>query len=321
MSSAHLVDPELLPMLELFPKTEFSLATLPSIRAALASGALSAPIPENVPVTVTEKTVDGPQGAPPVRIVIYTPTQAERPLPALFHVHGGGYVLGTPEMSAGPHRILAAELGCVIVSVDYRLAPETPHPGPIEDCYAALTWLFSYAAELGVDATRIGIAGESAGGGLAASLALLARDRGELSLLFQHLIYPMLDDRTCTATDPHRYVGEYIWTRQSNLFGWSSYLGTQPGAANVSAYAAAARAADLTGLPATFIAVGALDLFLEENLEYGRRLMRAGVPVELHVYPGAFHGFQLAGNAAVSIAVERDSLAALRRGFSAGALR
>jgi acetyl esterase/lipase len=202
--------------------------------------------------------------------------------------------------------------------VDYRLAPETPHPGPVEDCYAALRWLYSHTGELGVDPTRIAIGGASAGGGLAAGLTLLTRDRGEVPLAFQFLIFPMLDDRTVTATEPHPYTGEFIWTPEANRFGWTSLLGKEPGGPDVSPYAAAARAESLEGLPPTFINVGALDLFLEEDMEYARRLMRAGVPTELHVYPGAFHGFHMTANAKVSLAAVRDQLDALKRALSEG---
>jgi triacylglycerol lipase len=230
-----------------------------------------------------------------------------------LHIHGGGYVFGAPNMLDAAHRDLVHDLGCAVFSVDYRLAPETVFPGAVEDCYAALRWITEHAAELRIDPKRIGVMGESAGGGLAAGFALLVRDRNEFSLAFQHLIFPMLDDRTCVAADPHPFTGEFIWTPENNLFGWTSLLGTAPGSAGISPYAAAARAENLAGLPASFIAVGALDLFLEENLEYARRLMRAGVPVELHVYPGAFHGFQIAVDARVSVAAERDRRAALRR--------
>jgi acetyl esterase/lipase len=154
--------------------------------------------------------------------------------------------------------------------------------------------------------------GESAGGGLAAALALLARDRGEYELAFQHLIYPMIDDRTCIA-NPNPFTGEFVWTSENNCFGWSALLGAPPGLGPISPYAAPARATDLAGLPPTFISAGALDLFLEENIEYGRRLLRAGVPVEMHVYPGGFHGFDWHPTATIAKAARRDSLAALAR--------
>ena len=156
--------------------------------------------------------------------------------------------------------------------------------------------------------------GESAGGGLAAALALLARDRGAYKLTFQHLIYPMLDDRTCVAAEPNPVAGEFIWTPHNNHFGWSALLGHAPGRPGVSPYAAPARAVDLTGLPPAFIACPTLDLFIDEDVTYAQRLMRAGVPVELHVYPGGFHGFDIFGDAAaVSLQARRDSREALRR--------
>jgi acetyl esterase/lipase len=261
---------------------------------------------------VTEHHVPGPPGAPDVRVLVYIPRHGVRPLPALLWIHGGGYVIGSADQDDLQVKSIVAQAGCAAVSVDYRLAPETPHPGPVEDCYAALKWLHANAAELGVDADRIAIGGASAGGGLAAGLGLLARDRGEVPLAFQLLIYPMLDDRTVTA-EPHPYTGEFIWTADSNRFGWTALLGREPGGADVSPYAAAARAEDLAGLPPIYICVGALDLFLEEDLEYARRLMRVGVPTELHVYPGAYHAFNIAGDALVTRAFTRDSMDALRR--------
>jgi acetyl esterase/lipase len=306
-----LVDPELIPLLEIFGRDEFALHTIPMIRQSVRDQVASTPVPQDLPVTVSEEHIPCPAGAPPVRIVIYQP-ECRRPAPAIVHMHGGGYVIGMPEMMAVSHRQLAVALGCTIISVDYRLAPETPHPGPIEDCYAALRWVHHNHAALEIDPYRIGVAGESAGGGLAAALALLARDRGEVPLLFQHLIAPMIDDRTGS---PHDHVGQHIWTPQHNQLGWSCLLGHPPGGDNVSPYAAAARAEQLAGLPPAFITVGALDLFLEQDLEYARRLGRAGVPVELHIYPGAFHAFELMSTARVAIAAARDALESLRRAF------
>jgi len=228
-------------------------------------------------------------------------------------IHGGGYVLGLAEMTSPTDAAYASRLGAVVVSVDYRLAPETPHPGPVEDCYAGLAWLHAQAAALGVDPGRIVVTGESAGGGLAAALVLLARHRGEYAVAFRRLVFPMLDDRTVTHPDPSPYVGQFVWTPDSNRFGWASLLGGPPGAADVSPFAAPARAADLSGLPPTFMICGALDLFLEEDLDYARRLIRAGVPTELHIYPGAPHGFMFLPEAQVSRTFARDSMAALAR--------
>lgn len=308
------VDPELLPLLDTFPAFELTEAILPLMRARPARFQVR---PEDLARTSLERrTIPGPAGAPEVEVLIYRPQRTEGPLPCILHIHGGGYVAGAAADNEAVHRPLAADLGCCIVSVEYRLAPETPFPGPVEDCYAALAYVFGHAEELGVDPARIGLMGESAGGGLAAGLALLARDRGEYPLAFQHLIYPMIDDRTCVTPDPHPFAGAFVWTPQANAFGWRALLGQAPGAEGVSPYAAAARAADVSGLPPTYIATGALDLFLEEDLTFAQRLMRAGVPVELHVYPGAFHGFQWAAEARVSQTAARDSRDALARAMA-----
>lgn len=313
MPSRHLVDPELLPMIEQFPGFQFDPATLPMMRAMMDEmrRASAAPTPEGV--AVREHRIPGPAGAPEVRVVVSQPARRAAPGPGVLHIHGGGYVMGSPEMGLDTDAAYVLEFGATVVSVDYRLAPETAHPGPVEDCYAALAWLHGEAEALGVDRGRIVITGESAGGGLAAATTLLARDRGEIPVAFQHLIFPMLDDRTTAHPEPSDYFGQFVWTPASNLFGWTSLLGHAPGLPDVSPYAAPARAPDMAGLPPTFIACGALDLFLEEDLEYARRLMRAGVPTELHIYPGAPHAFMLAAEAQVSRAFARDSMAALAR--------
>jgi len=308
VSTKHLVEPDLLDALAQLPSFSVNAEVLPALREARSEA--MGPTPEVPEIEVTEHTAPGAEGQPDVRMLLYTPREPGSEVPAILHIHGGGYVMGTPEMMDPANRLMARALNCVIASVDYRLAPETPHPGPVEDCYTGLRWLFQSAANLGVDPRRIAIKGESAGGGLAAGLGLLARDRGEFSLAFQHLTFPMLDDRESESRHP--YVGEFVWTRESNRFGWQSLLGVPPGGEDVSPYAAAARADNLQRLPPTFIATGALDLFLEENLEYARRLTRAGVPTELHVYPGAYHGFMLAGDSRVGRQYAADSLRALQ---------
>lgn len=309
MKSLHLVDAALRPLLEQFPTHVLSHDNLAELRST--ERAFLPPVAPNT-VELTVKEIDGPDGNR-LPLHIFTPSaSAPRPLGCIYHVHGGGYIGGSPNQYEFFLRPLAEELGCAIVSVDYRLAPENPHPAPVEDCYAGLAWTLSQAAELGIDPARIGLMGESAGGGLAAALALLVRDRGLAALAFQVLTYPMIDDRTCIG-DPHPYAGEYIWTPHNNRFGWAALLGHEPGSEGVSAYAAASRAEDLSGLPPTYISSGALDLFIDENLEYARRLMRAGVPTELHVYPGAFHAFDILPFASVSQQAIADRKAALQR--------
>jgi triacylglycerol lipase len=314
-SSRHLVDRDLLPMLRFFPPLVLDDATLGAVRAQVAAGS-AAPAPDDVDVTI--RSLPGPADAPPVAVTMYTPRPRAAALPCVLHMHGGGFVMGSPASLRPAHCKLAATAPCIVVSVDYRLAPETRFPGALEDCYAALRWLHLHAASLGIDPRRIGVMGESAGGGLAGALALLARDRGDCPIAFQHLLYPMLDDRTC-ARPPHPVAGEFLWTRENNAYGWRSLLGVNPGDDAVSPYAAPARAEDLRGLPPAFIAVGALDLFVDEDVEYARRLMRDGVPVELHVYPGCFHCFDLAAGTRPAEIFRRDALAALRRGLGAAA--
>jgi len=313
VDTRYLVDPELLPAIDPYPQVALPIESLAEVRAEFSRMLAATPIREDLPVQREELHVRGPAGAPPVRVLFYRPAVVGGPRPAVLHIHGGGYILGSPDFADLSNRLLVAELGCVVCSVDYRLAPENPHPAPVEDCYAVLSWLHDQADSLGVDGSRVVIKGESAGGGLAAALALLARDRGGPVITFQHLTYAMIDDRTCVDPEPHPYVGEFVWTPERNLFGWTALLGRPPGDPDIPAYAAAARATDLTGLPPAFISVGTLDLFLEENLEYGRRLTRAGVPVEMHVYPGAFHGFGAATAARTTLAAARDSREALRR--------
>jgi acetyl esterase/lipase len=221
---------------------------------------------------------------------LFRPSGVTEPVPALLWIHGGGYVLGTAQQDDQLCRRFSAGLGITVASVEYRLAPEHPYPIPLEDCYSALTWLAGLPS---VDPGRVAIAGASAGGGLAAALALLARDRGELTPAFQVLVYPMLDDRSsATAENP----GYRLWNTRSNRFGWAAYLGgTDP------RVAVPGRRDDLSGLPPTWIGVGTHDLFHDEDLAYAERLTNAGVPCHVEVVPGAFHGFDiLASKAPVS---------------------
>lgn len=316
MSSRHLVEPDLIPFIDAMPTMTLSADNLAAIRAA-RDGMLSQLPPFPDTVSVEQRHIPGPAGAPPVRTKIYRRKAGAALRPAILHLHGGGYIMGNPEFMGPQCALWADAFDAVVVGPAYRLGPETSYPGNVEDAYAALAWMVVNAAELGIDTARIAVAGESAGGGLAASLALLVRDRGEYRFCHQQLIFPMIDDRTATRTDLSPMYGEYIWNKGSNQFGWASLLGQAPGGEGVSPYAAAARAMSLKDLPPVFMATGALDLFTEENLDYAKRLMADGVPVELHVYPGAPHGFMQAATARVSRAYARDAMAALARALGA----
>jgi acetyl esterase/lipase len=315
--SRHLVDPQLLAALDLFQPLDTDPATLPATRAIFRAMAPPLRSYRRRSVSIEALAVPGPEGAPDVPVLLYRPRRARGLLPVFLHIHGGGYILGSAAAS-GPECVATAHaLGCLVVSVDYRLAPETPAPGAVEDCHAVLAWLHREAASLGIDAARIAVGGESAGGGLAAAVCLLARDRGGHAICFQRLVYPMLDDRTCMRGPANAHVGQFVWTPDYNRFAWSCYLGAAPGGEDISPYAAPARASDLSGLPPAYLDVGALDLFLAEDLDYGARLAAAGVPVELHVYPGAYHAFEASFASDVAVRAQAERLRALRRAFSA----
>ncbi|WP_091228640.1 alpha/beta hydrolase [Microbacterium sp. 3J1] len=212
--------------------------------------------------------------------------------PGFFHTHGGGMIIGNRWLGVVGFLDWAERFNGVIVTVEYRLAPEFPDPYPVEDCYAALQWTAENAADLGVDPNRILIGGASAGGGLAAGTALLARDRRGPALIGQLLIYPMLDDRDETVST-HQIDGIGVWDRGSNVTGWTALLGDRKGTADVSIYAAPARATDLAGLPPAFIDCGSAEVFRDEDVAYATRLWEAGVQAELHVWAGGFHGFDM----------------------------
>lgn len=260
-----------------------------------------------------ERTIPGLPGEPDVRLyVINAAAGGDVERPAILHIHGGGFVMRDARSGIQHLQDLALDLDCVIVTVDYRLAPETPFPGALNDNYAALKWLCDHVAELGVDRARIALLGESAGGGHAAMLAIALRDRGEALLVYQALVYPMLDDRTGSIRETPPHQGLIVWSPQENRFGWSALLGVPAGSREVPYGAAPARVEDLRGLPPTFIGVGAIDLFVDEDIEYARRLIGAGVPTELMVVPGAFHGFDGLGQAKIVQQFNAALISALR---------
>jgi acetyl esterase/lipase len=309
------IDPELLDLLEVLPTQPLNHENLGTWRSMVI--ATPAPVASDdlnaTPVKVSTRYAAAKPGDREIPLRLYEPIDPRGLRGCIFHIHGGGFVMGDCYESEIFHRFLARRLNTVLVSVGYRLAPETRFPGNIEDCYMGLAWVFEHARELGIDPSRVGVMGESAGGGLAAALALMVRDKAEYCLAFQHLVYPMLDDRTCVSNDPHPLGGQWVWTREHNAFGWTSMLGHEPGRSGVSPYAAPARASCLEGLPPAFIATAALDLFLEEDVEYARRLSRASVPLELHVYPRAFHGFDLHPTAEIAQLAKDHRVSALSR--------
>jgi acetyl esterase/lipase len=295
------LDPELLPLLAGFPDIPLNAETLSGFRAAIA-GMSVLPDPSSHPhVTIEQIQVPGPASAPAVRCLLYKPVR--RAGGALLHIHGGGFVMGLPEMDAARNLMLAAELGCAILSVDYRLAPEHPHPAALEDCHAALVWFAEQAHG------RVGVIGESAGAGLSQWVAQLARSRGSVPLACMALIYPMVvpSGEEGAATLQDRRIGRYVWPRASNSFGWTSLLGENHGLADQTLRD------DLSRLPPAFVAAAELDLFAHDNLDLASRLMRAGNRVETHCYPGAVHGFDRMADAAVARRFTRDLLDFLRR--------
>ncbi|MFF6947073.1 alpha/beta hydrolase [Streptomyces iakyrus] len=264
---------------------------------------------------VEDRQVPGPQGEPDISLLICRPAAAGSagPRPVIYHVHGGGMVIGNNRVGVDAPLAWAQALDAVVVSVEYRLAPEHPHPAPVEDVYAGLLWTADHAAEIGADPERIVIAGASAGGGLCAALALLTRDRKGPQPIGQVLLCPMLDDRNETPS-AYQMAGLGIWDRTANETGWTALLGSRRGGPDVPAYAAPARAEDLTGLPPAFLDVGSAETFRDEVVAYASRIWQAGGVAELHVWPGGFHGFDgFAPQAAVSQAARGAQVAWLRR--------
>jgi acetyl esterase/lipase len=307
------VDPELVPVLKQFPAYELSTEMVVKFRQMPGMPPLPAPAPQPV-----ERHIPGPPGAPEVRLWVVDPAPSEKSKPVLLHMHGGGFMMTGPMLMPQLQEI-ATDCHCVVVSVDYRLAPETHYPGSLEDNYAALKWVHAHAAELGIDRSKIAVGGESAGGGHAANLAIYARDRNEVPIIFQLLIYPQLDDRTGSTRAEPPAIGHFLWTASANRLAWSSLLGVPAGSSKVPAGAVPARVASVDGLPPAWIGVGSIDLFVEEDMEYAQRLIHAGIATELLVMPGAFHGFDLlVPDAKASKQFSASWKTALRKAFATG---
>jgi len=308
-------DPEIVPVLDLMPPIDLT-GDIPEARARTdaARREMLAALPDITEVVTRDVRVPGLDVDPEVVVRIYEPAEGAHSGAALSYIHGGGMVLMSIDDTDLHCKRIVRDVGCLVTSVEYRLAPEHPYPAALHDCYAALRWLHAHAAELGVDPERIAVGGASAGGGLAAGIALLARNRGEVPLCLQWLVYPMLDDRDATPAN-HEITDPAVWNRTSNQRAWAAYLGDLAGG-DVPLYAAPARATvdDLRGLPPAYVDVGELDAFRDEDIEYAQRLLQAGVPTELHVTPGAFHASEMYNPGADSSRrIERARMEALRR--------
>ncbi|GHC79910.1 esterase [Nocardiopsis terrae] len=310
-------DPELAAALAVLGEQVPSSITPEMIPVLRAEGAKRAPAPDEDltggAFVEEEHTARGADGTE-VPLLVWRPKQATGATGTLYWIHGGGMVAGTHRGREIPGLLeYARELDLALVSVDYRLAPEHPHPAPVEDCYTGLVWWTANAAGFGADPDRLVVGGSSAGGGLAAATCLLARDRGGPSALGQLLLCPMLDDRNDSVSG-HQMAGLGVWDRVSNTTGWGALLGERAGGPEVSPYAAPARARDLSGLPPAFLDVGSAETFRDEVVEYASRIWRAGGSAELHVWPGGFHSFDgFAPEAVLSRSAREQRLPWLRR--------
>jgi acetyl esterase/lipase len=299
------LDPEIREAVRNIPDFVFSVETVPMMR----QNAVFAPV-DSPDIERTELTT-GPAGG--VDMTALRPRDAVGDLPVLYWMHGGGTVIGNRYMDDARLGEWCRSLSCVCISVEYRLAPDAPYPAAIDDCDEGLRYIFEHAAELRLDTHRIGVGGRSAGGGLAAALALRWRDRGDDRVAFQYLEYPMLDDRMDWPSS--QLDGLPLWSRESNAFGWRAYLGEHYGSDSVPSDAAPARASELAGLPPTFTTVGTADCLRDEAIDFAARLCRANVSTELHVYAGAVHGFDMFVDCAVVRGAARDSADWLARQF------
>lgn len=307
-------DPELRDIIPLLPIGAFDDPTAARALMMEVVSAMNAGLDFSA-LAIADRSIAGFGNSPDVTVRVYTPKERRANMPGLLYIHGGGFTVGNLESEHGLAGEFCRELGIVVVSVDYRLAPENPYPAGLHDCYAALVWMHASAAELEIDPARIGICGQSAGGGLAAGLALMARDERGPDICFQALGIPELDDRLETIS-MKTFTDTPLWNRPSAMLSWQLYLGAiAPGSPDVPTYAAPARATDLSGLPAAYITAMEFDPLRDEDILYALGLLQAGVAVELHTYPGTFHGSGIIPHAAVSQRYQQDVLGAVRRGL------
>jgi acetyl esterase/lipase len=286
-----------------------------TIRASMLQMIALLPAPDTSGLRIEDRLIPGRDGDPAVPVRIYRPEHPTAPA-GVYRVHGGGFIAGNLETEHALNVTLARELGVVVVAVDYRLAPETPFPGPLEDVYAGLVWMAAHDGELGIDPGRIAIHGTSAGGGLCAALALLARDRSGPHIAFQFLSVPELDDRL-TSPSMTEFTDTPLWSRPRAVFSWDCYLGPgRAGTDDVSIYAAPARATDLAGLPPAYVAVMHFDPLRDEGVAYALSMLTAGVSVELHLFPGTFHGSALIQTAAISQREQAEAIVVLRQALA-----
>jgi acetyl esterase len=309
------IDPELTPILELIPSLGIKDPVTARSGFNELVGMMNAEL-DTSGVDISEREIDGLNGAPPLMLRIYSPSGLATTVPGLLYIHGGGFVIGTVDSEEGRCLSLCRELGIVVVSVDYRLSPETPFPGPLEDCYAGLCWTHDNANTLQLDTRRLGVFGLSAGGGLAAATALMARDDNGPAICFQYLGIPEVDDRLTTQS-MKKFVDTPMWNKPNAELSWDYYLGDayRRGADDVPYLAAPARLEDASGLPPAYINTMEFDPLRDEGVLYAMTLMKAGVSTELHSYPGTFHGSSMVPNAAVSQREAEEMFAVLRRGL------
>lgn len=311
MSTRERIDPEsripLEGLLQVMPGGFNAIPDIVQRRAVLTQMLSATPVPPNPNVEISNHVATGPAGDIAVRV--YSPKSATKPAPGLVYIHGGGMIMGGLDGEDGTCQMLADHLGAVVASVDYRKAPENPYPAAPEDCYTAASWVFENASKLGMDASNIGIYGQSAGGGLTLAVVLMSKDRSGPRFSFMAPIYPMIDDRNVTASS--KLVTDVgIWDRAGSIEAWGWYLG----GAEADHYAAPARATDLSGLPPAYIDVGELDMFRDEDIDFAKRLAEANVQVEFHLWPGAYHASEVfAPTASLSSTIWATRISAMKR--------